>query len=181
MLVFIDESGDSGFSAEKGSSPVFALAMVVFDSHEEAARTQSLIVRTRVRLGVKPEFKFNKCRAELRDDFFDAVADCSFRVRAVVVRKAAVRSARLGSDKDSFYRFFLRRMMRLDDGLLTDARVIIDGSGDRQFKKNLSAFIRRHAQADAVRQISLKSSTSEPLLQLADMCVGRDRKGTSAR
>jgi len=50
--------------------------------------------------------------------------------------------------------------------------VIIDGSGDRQFKQNLSAYIRRHAQTGAVRQVSLKNSASEPLLQLADMCVG---------
>ena len=31
MLVFIDESGDPGFKIEKGSSPVFVTAMVIFD------------------------------------------------------------------------------------------------------------------------------------------------------
>ena len=31
MLVFIDESGDAGFKLDRGSTNVFAVAMVVFD------------------------------------------------------------------------------------------------------------------------------------------------------
>ena len=36
MLVFIDESGDPGFKLGRGSSPVFVVAMVVFDDRMEA-------------------------------------------------------------------------------------------------------------------------------------------------
>lgn len=38
MLVFIDESGDPGFQLDRDSSPIFALAMVVFSDAEEAQR-----------------------------------------------------------------------------------------------------------------------------------------------
>ena len=31
MLVFIDESGDPGFSLERGASPIFVAAMVIFE------------------------------------------------------------------------------------------------------------------------------------------------------
>jgi hypothetical protein len=34
VLVFIDESGDPGFKLERGSSPVFVVAMVIFQTSE---------------------------------------------------------------------------------------------------------------------------------------------------
>jgi hypothetical protein len=172
MLVFIDESGDAGFKMAAGSSPVFALAMVIFDDHRDAIRTQKVILRALERLGIRPEFKFNKCRAELRDSFFAAVADCRFRMRAVVVRKEIVGSARLRNSPESFYHFFLKTMMRFDERALVDARVIVDGSGDRKFKRKLGAHIRQHLQRGAVTEVKFKDSRNEPLLQLADMCVG---------
>ena len=36
MLVFIDESGDSGLKVEAGSSRFFTVALVVFEDYEEA-------------------------------------------------------------------------------------------------------------------------------------------------
>jgi hypothetical protein len=36
MLVFIDESGDSGFKLLRGSTPIFAAAMAIFGGEEEA-------------------------------------------------------------------------------------------------------------------------------------------------
>ena len=38
MLVFIDESGDPGFKVEKGSTPVFAVAMVIFANGHAAEK-----------------------------------------------------------------------------------------------------------------------------------------------
>jgi hypothetical protein len=172
MLVFIDESGDPGFKVAAGSSPIFALAMVIFDDHQEASRTQSLVAKTRVRLGVKPEFKFNKCRSDLRDRFFDAVTDCGFRVRAIVVKKDAIWSGRLRANAEAFYSFFLRTMMKFHEGTLSKAKIVIDGSGDQQFKRSLGSYVRRHATPKAVSSVRLKGSRAEPLLQLADMCVG---------
>jgi hypothetical protein len=138
MLVFIDESGDPGFKIVAGSTPVFALAMIIFDDHAEGARTQAVVARALRRLGVKPEFRFNKCRADLRDQFFEAISDCRFRVRAIVIQKNLIWSHRLRSDVDSFYRFFLKSMMKFDDASLNHATVIIDGSGAREFKRTLA-------------------------------------------
>ncbi|MBI3313947.1 MAG: DUF3800 domain-containing protein [Candidatus Omnitrophica bacterium] len=36
MLVFIDESGDSGLKITEGSSRYFSIALVVFEDREEA-------------------------------------------------------------------------------------------------------------------------------------------------
>ncbi len=136
MLVFIDESGDPGFRLDRGASSVFIAAMVIFDTSEDAAATQMAIETSKAREVHKPEFKFSKCSSDVRDLFFDAVRGCSFRVRAIVVRKDIIYSPKLKVDKDRFYEFFVKMMLSHDNGIMQDAKVIIDGSGDRAFRKN---------------------------------------------
>lgn len=172
MLVFIDESGDSGFKLDKGSTAVFAVALAAFAADEEAGRTDAIIRQALVDLRVKPEFKFSKAHVKVRDGFFEAVKSCDFRVRALVVRKELIRSGRLRSRKEEFYQFFVRSMLKFDNGLLRDARVVIDGSGERTFRRDLKSHLRRHTAPGAIRDIRLKASHGDPLVQLADMCVG---------
>ena len=83
MLVFIDESGDPGFKVSRGSSPVFTVVLVAFRDRDEAIPTESAISSLATRLRIRPEFKFNKCRPEVRDAFFNAVAPFGFCVRAI--------------------------------------------------------------------------------------------------
>ncbi len=63
-------------------------------------------------------------------------------------------------------------MLRHDNGRLTNARVIIDGSGDRAFRHKLSVAIRRKVRDGAVRDCRFSDSKTDPLIQLADMCAG---------
>ena len=172
MLVYIDESGDAGFRVERGSSPVFVAAMVIFQDADDAALTRDLIKGSAARLLHKGEFKFSKSRDEVRDRFFRAVAAGPFRVRAIVVEKARIHSAVLRSEKESFYEFFVKQMLRHDNGRLTNARVIIDGSGDRAFRQKLSVAIRRKVRDGAIRDCRFSDSRTDPLIQLADMCAG---------
>lgn len=172
MLVFIDESGDAGFRVEQGSSPVFVAAMVIFADGDAASATEAALARSEARRLHKTEFKFSKTRDDVRDLFFQAVRDQPFRVRAIVVEKAVIRSAHLKTDKESFYEFFVKQMLRHDDGRLTDARVIIDGSGDRDFRKRLSAAIRKRMRDGAVKDCRFSNSANDALVQLADMCAG---------
>jgi Protein of unknown function (DUF3800) len=172
VLVFIDESGDPGFQIAEGSSPIFAVAMVIFDDHREAARSQSLILSAVTNLQIGREFKFNKCDHERRDEFFRVVKPCNFRVRAIVVQKEKIRSAKLRSEPQSFYSFFLKSMLRFDHRSLHDARIVIDGSGNALFRSKLKTYISTHSQPGAIKSIKMRESHREPLLQLADMVVG---------
>jgi len=172
MLVLIDESGDAGFTVARGSSPPFAVAMAVFAEPAEAKRARDIVRRLLGRVHRRPEFKFNKCRNEVRDAFFEAVKDQTFVVRALVVRKDRIWSERLRADDESLYRFFIKSVVKLDDQKLKNAKVIIDGSGDRAFRRSLTTYLRRHAAQGAVAEVSIRDSRAEPLLQLADMCAG---------
>jgi hypothetical protein len=135
VLVFIDESGDPGFKVQRGSTPDFTAALVAFQDVEQALLAQRAIEATAFRLRVYPEFKFSKCRPEVRDAFFAAVLPYDFCVRAIAVKKEKIYSPHLRTNKEGFYSFFVKSMLKYDDGLLSQARIVIDGSGDRLFKR----------------------------------------------
>jgi hypothetical protein len=52
-------------------------------------------------------------------------------------------SLRLNADKDRFYAYFVKSMMKYDSSLLANAKIISDGSGDREFRNNLNCALRR--------------------------------------
>jgi hypothetical protein len=65
---------------------------------------------------------------------------------------------------------------------MKNAKIIIDGSGDRTFRKNLNSALRRRLREGAIRDVRFKDFKNDVLVQLADMCAGaigrsyRDRK-----
>lgn len=187
MLVLIDESGDPGFKIVRGSSSHFVVAMVVFDDNAEAERTSTAIANLRERLRVKPEFKFAKSADVVRDAFFASICTFNFTVRALVVDKAAIYSERLRETPDWFYNYFLRMMLAHDDGTLDGARVKIDGSGDREFRRSLTTYLRHQLQAGKIDSFRFADSSRDNLIQLADMVAGailrsyRDDRKTAGR
>jgi hypothetical protein len=62
--------------------------------------------------------------------------------------------------------------MRYDNGVLQNARVKIDGSGDREFKQALATYLRKRLRFGQVVKVKFANSKSDNLIQLADMSVG---------
>jgi hypothetical protein len=104
--------------------------------------------------------------------FFDAVRGCPFAVRAIAVRKDQIYSPHLRTDKETFYEFFVKQMLRHDSGSLDATKVVIDGSGDRAFRRQLSTAIQKRVRVGTVNQCRFSDSKADPLIQLADMCAG---------
>jgi Protein of unknown function (DUF3800) len=172
MLVFIDESGDPGFKLTQGSSPVFVLVMILINDNNDAQITTDAIQNLRRKLGFNTEFKFNKSRDDVKQAFFETVKSCPFKIRAVVIEKAKIRSSHLREEKTSFYNFFLKTMLHFNNGRLKNARVMIDGSGDKSFRQGLAKYIRKNASENMIEDLRFKDSHKDPLIQLADMCAG---------
>ena len=172
MLVLLDESGDPGFKVGKGSTSHFVVAMVRFEEGAAAERTAAVIREVKRRQGIRGEIKFSKSPNETRDAFFAALRDQDFRVRALVVEKARIYSEQLKRDTDCFYNFFLRLLMSHDHDTLNHARVKVDGSGDRRFKRELAAYLRKQLAEGKVESLRFVDSSNDDLIQLADMCAG---------
>ena len=171
MLVFIDESGCPGFKFARGSDPVFGIGMVIFANGEDARITEQTMLALRQRLRHKPEFRFSKSSHALRDAFFSALANCPFVVRALIVRKDALYSQHLRTSVDGFYNYFVKMLMAHDGGLLQAASVRIDGSGSQEFQRALGTYLRREL-GQRIKDVKMSDSARDPLMQLADMCIG---------
>lgn len=172
MLVLIDESGDPGFRIAQGSSSHFVVAMVIFQDTRAAERTSLAIGTLREELRIKPEFKFAKCKHPVRTRFFETVAGFDFSVRAIVVDKAAVQSPHLRTVTECFYNYFLRMLLQHDGGATQGASIKVDGSGDAEFRKALSGYLRIQLREKQIGKFRFVDSQSDNLVQLADMCAG---------
>jgi len=181
MLVFIDESGCPGFKITKGSDPIFAIGMIIFANGDDAQQTMAEIDGLHGKLQHSREFKFSKCNDRVRDGFCEAVASLPFQVRAILVRKEDIYSLHLRQQVDAFYNYFVKLLLAHDGGALEGAKVRIDGSGDREFRRALGTYLRREL-GNKVRDVKMTDSKRDALTQLADMCIGaiarsaRDRK-----
>lgn len=172
MLIFIDESGDPGFKLTRGSTSHFVVVTVIFDTNEDAEATAKVIKQTLIDLNIKPEFKFSNSRDYVRDAFFDKIKKCKFRVRALVVDKKRIYSQNLRENSEKFYNYFVKQLINFDELKLNNASIKIDGSGDREFKKELHRYLRSQINTNLSFKVKFEESHKNSLIQLADMVAG---------
>jgi hypothetical protein len=181
MLVFVDDSGDAGFKIDKGSTHFFVIALVIFSDELEAEKVAVAIKTLRRSLGFsdESEFKFAKSRNEIRKKFLETIAPFSFTVRALVVDKQNIYSPKLRHDKNSFYSYSIKSVLKFSGGTITNAKIRIDGSGDRIFRKTFAAYLRKELnghERKIMRDCKLIDSHSSVLIQMADMVAGAIRR-----
>ena len=181
MLVFIDESGDAGFKVSKGSSATFVIALVIFDDDLEAEETALKIKKFKreLRKNEKFEFKFNKCNRDLRIKFLETICSSNFRIRAIIFNKESIYSSHLRTSKDSFYNFALRQVLEHNNQTIKDAKIRLDGLGERSFRNNLVVYLRKSLNSSTQKvmdNLRFRNSQNDVLIQLADMVAGALRR-----
>jgi len=185
MLVFIDDSGDPGFKFNKGSSKVFVIACVIFDDELEAEKTAVAIkgFRRKMKFPDTMEFKFNKSSKKVRKGFLTEVSKYKFRIRAIVMQKEKIYGRELRRSKESFYSYAIKMVLKYDNQTLKNAKIKLDGHGERIFRRKLTTYLRRELnirQEKVVSQLRFVNSKTNVLIQLADMIAGAIyRKHTS--
>ena len=178
MLVFVDESGDPGLKLEQGSSRYFVVALVIFDDDDEAqaADDRITLLRREIRLDPRFEFRFNKCRKDFREQFLKAVRPYQFFYYGIVINKDPNKLWGEGFKyKNSFYKYTCGLVFQSAKAFLDDATVIIDGSGSKDFRRELEQYLKRRINDPGqryIRKVKVQSSSRNNLLQLADMVAG---------
>src|ERR1041385_5808392 len=116
MLVFIDDSGDTGFKAL--SSPFFIIALVIFDDNLVAEETSLAIKKLRRELKFPDdmEFKFHKSSPTVKKRFLETVVRYPFRIRAIVVEKGRVRSKFKAVGTETFFNHIIMTVLRATNG-----------------------------------------------------------------
>jgi len=181
MLVFIDDSGDPSFKIEKGASKFFVICCLIFDDDLEAEKTSIAIkeLKRSLKFSEKMEFKFNGSKYPTRMAFLTVIKDFSFKIRVLVVDKKNIKSELLKNDKQSFYSYFIKMVLRHNKGSILDAKIKIDGSGDRIFRKKFLTYLRKELnsrQEKVVNNLRLVDSKTNQLIQMADMIAGTIRR-----
>ena len=179
MLVFVDESGDTGRKIGQGSSQFFVVALVIFKDDYVAAACSDAIdrVREELGLGLRFEFHFAKNNHRIREAFLEAVSHYRFRFHAFALNKDPNELYGDGFyNPSSLYKFAARIAFENALKQLDQAKVRFDKSGNRKFQKELKGYLNRRVNQRSGRQpiyrIASKESHGDNLLQLADYVAG---------
>ena len=174
MLVFVDESGDTGLKLKKNSSRYFVVSAVLFRDREEATRCDRAIQRLADRAGRTREYHFVETTRPIRINFFTSVRNFDFIYAAVVINKAKLHGPGF-RHKGSFLKCTMRYAFS-HLGELQDATVVVDRTGDRDFRRTLKLYLKREVKrrdgVSPIRKVRTESSHSNRLIQLADMVCG---------
>lgn len=181
VLVFIDDSGDPGFKVGKGSSRTFVIVLVIFGDELEAEKTALKIKELRRELTRKDvyEFRFNKCRKDWRCRFLSTVASCNFKYRAIIFPKNAIYGKELKSNKESFYNYAVKTVLKHHGGRLKNAKLRIDGHGNRELRRSFTTYLRRELNRPGhkvFKDLKFRDSKKDVLVQMADMVAGSLRR-----
>jgi len=171
MLVFVDESGDTGFKLGQGSSGQFTITLVIFSENEEAEATSRRIDELRAELklsedGRKGEFHFNDNSNDQREAFLIAVSKFDFTIFSVVVDKAGLALEGI-SNKSAFYNFICGLVFDSAKHRIAEATITIDSMGGQEFKRQLEKYLKQRMNEPGgirrIKQIRMKPSHTDNL------------------
>jgi hypothetical protein len=174
MLVFLDESGDPGMKLDKGSSELFVVALVVFSDYGEAQRCDDAIHAHRKASGLADNFEFH-CglnSPRQREAFLGVIQEFDFKSHVFALNKRKATGPGF-QYKSPLYKWTAKTTFENARAFLDDAKVIIDGCGDRQFRRELTAYLRKHVNDSGtprptIREVVIQPSHKNNLLQVAD-------------
>lgn len=174
MLVFIDESGDSGLKVAQGSSKYFSVSLVIFEDHDEAVACDQRIELLRREIGWKRngEFHFHRNSHRIRETFLKAIEPYSFFYYGIVINKDPTKLYGEGfKNKETFYKYACRLVFENAKDKLRDATVIIDRSHNEEFRAQLASYLKWHMNDPghrSIKKVKMQDSSGNNLLQLAD-------------
>lgn len=178
MLVFIDESGDAGLKIDSGSSPHFVVTLVIFEDNDAARQADECITSIKDDLNFRrdSEFKFNKASPQVRERFLTELSKFDFRYFSIVINKEQL-TGKGFQYPNSFYKYTCKLVCLNAKNFMQDAIVVIDGSGSREFKRQLATYLRKHtndpkSDDKCIKKVKLQDSKKNNLIQLADMVCG---------
>lgn len=176
MLIFIDESGDTGLDLQNGATKNFTIVMVIFEENDEALACDQRVglLRKELRLNENFEFHFHRNSNRVREAFFKAILPYQFFYYGIVINKRRLFGEGF-RNKESFYKYACGLLFENAKEKLERATVVIDESGRELFKYQLAKYLKNKVNTEnknCLKKVKMQNSKSNNLLQLADMIAG---------
>lgn len=175
MHIYIDDSGDSGFAFDSGSTRFMVMAACLFNRPEDIEAASAAVQRCKEMNRQSREFKYAKTRDGIRDCFFRCTAHVPFAVRAIVIDKATLRSSHLRTHPRDLKSFAIKQLLTHGDGFIHQAKVFVDGQDTRAFQMSDARYFTRNVNRESpgsVSQVTFVDSKHSSPIQIADMVAG---------
>lgn len=168
QLIFIDESGDSGF--KKASSTHFVVAAVCFYDTVVAENVSATMARFKKQIGWSEdrEYKFTKTKKRHVKALLEKIAAYDYTIYAIIVNKRTVQKIPSGN----FHSEVVERLLAKIP--MEEATIKLDGSSGTNHMKSVETFFRKatNVKGRKVKRISFADSKKNLLVQLADLVAG---------
>lgn len=175
MFVYLDESGDTGFKFNRGSSRYFVVALLLVD---DPLPLHAAVAQLRRDLGLREdfEFKFYHSEDDRRLTFLRMLRRQDIKVRALVIDKHLMSREHM-RERDVFYNFLVKMILTHDNQTISNAMVILDESAkSKRSKQALTTYLRKALNVDPgrpkIRGVRYHDSRTDSLIQATDMVVG---------
>ena len=176
LHIYIDETGDTGFKLDKGSSKIFAITLIIFKDPKEIEKTVKAIrnMEERIRYPEKAEWHFSKVKPTWRKEFLKALLPYDFEIRTVIMNKENIEGPKLTTDKRHFYNYTCKLVLQYSLHTFNEAKIVFDKCGNKEFYTEMRQYLRNKCNMDhnSIKSIKSKDSHKEIPLQIADMVAG---------
>ena len=187
QLVFIDDSGDPGFKIQKGSSPVFIIALVIFEDQLVAEEVSLSIKKLKrdLKFPDEMEFKFHKSSSKTKVKFLQTISTFDFKIRSIVVKKDRIYSNFLRISKESFFNYIVMQVLKHSKGYINQAKLKFDKRGEKRIRNELRVYLSQelnNRENHIFSDLKFVDSKQNVLIQLADMvagCIAAKHKNTN--
>mgnify|MGYP001581414622 CR=1 FL=1 len=173
--IWIDESGDSGFRFERGSSRFLVLAAVYITEEvaSEALFEQEIRnLKLALRVTEDYEFKFSRCKNSFKKEFFRALARLPVQYKAIVIDKRNVSAPALQSQPKQLYCELVRRLLYDNSPPLQKATLILDEATAKVHHQQFHRTLKNSLSRNLVQKLRQHRSHRNAMIQVADMIAG---------
>jgi hypothetical protein len=175
MFVYLDESGDTGFKFDHGSSRYFVITLLIV---ADPLPFHTAVDELREGLGfvASNEFKWVNSSQEVRWAFLRMLRKQDFTARILVVDKSLMTRVHM-RNRETFYNFLVQMILRHDNGTIRGATIILDESvKSKKSKQHLASYLRRELNPNTrearIKEVRYHRSHADNLIQAADMLSG---------
>jgi hypothetical protein len=172
QFLFIDDSGDTGFTGSRLGRFVIACVMVVDVEKKDLLRDAVELFRKNMGWAELDEMKFHKTNKHTVKRLIDFLKDFDYSVYAMVLDKQT--AEKLGSkiDRMSLYDYVVKELLLKIR--LNEPEILIDGVGGKRHMQRVRAYLRQNLKSRGVMncQIKFVDSRKNYLIQLADIMAG---------
>jgi len=175
MFVYLDETGDTGFKFDKGSSRYFVVT-ILLTADPLPLNGAIEEFRSMNHFAIDHEFKFYSSPDSVRSLFLRLIPKHECLIRCLVVDKRLITRPQM-QKKETFYNHLVKMLLRYDNGRLRDAQIVLDRRDRKKSNQTLAAYLRREVNGSGtaekkIADIRFHDSRSDNLIQAVDMASG---------